>query len=117
MAKKAENASNKKAEPKKTGGGKGRLKWFDDKSHAPLIESYVQNLDTFIATMADGRVDQNELQAQEGRLIKVMKEVEPLLDDPLHEKVTQLLCELTAYDIMQLLHTMDAVRPRSKFQG
>jgi hypothetical protein len=116
MAKKAENAS-KKAEPKKAGGGKRLLKWFDERTDAPLIESYVQNLDTYIETMADGRVDQEELQAQEGRLIKVMKEVEPLLDDQLHEKVTQLLCELTAYDIMQLLHTMDAARPRSKFQG
>jgi hypothetical protein len=117
MAKKAENESKKKAGSKKAGASKGRVHWLDDKTSAPLIDTYAQNLDTFIATMADGRVDQEELQAQEGRLVKLMKEVEPLLDDELHEKVTRLLCELTAYDIMQLLHSMDAARPKSKFQG
>jgi hypothetical protein len=67
--------------------------------------------------MADGRVSKKELQAQEDRLVKLMKEIEPILDDDLHEKVTKLLCELTAYDIMQLLRTMDAARPKSQFRG
>jgi hypothetical protein len=46
-----------------------------------------------------------------------MKEVEPLLDDNQHEKVTRLLCELTAFDIMQMLHTMQQARPKTKFRG
>src|SRR5947209_7899583 len=79
----------------------GRQKWFDDASHEPLIDNYARQLDSFIQTMADGVVDDGEIKAQEERLIGLMREVEPLLDDGLHAKVTRLLCELTAYDIMQ----------------
>jgi hypothetical protein len=46
-----------------------------------------------------------------------MREVEPLLDSKLHAKVTQLLCELTAYDIMQTVYTMQQSRPKAAFRG
>ena len=62
-------------------------------------------------------VDDKEMKAQETRLVTLMKEVEPLLDDKTHEKVTKLLCELTAFDIMQMLHTMQQARPKTKFRG
>jgi hypothetical protein len=94
-----------------------RQKWFDEASHEPLIEHYARQLDSFIQTMADGVVDEREITAQEKRLIDLMKEVEPLLDDDLHAKVTRLLCELTAYDIMQMLHSLQAARPKTQFRG
>jgi len=93
-----------------------RQNWFDD-ADSPQIEMYTRNLSTFVEAMADGRIDSGELKAQEARLTAVMKEVEPLLDDALHARVTQLLCELTAYDIMQVLHGMQANRPRTVFRG
>jgi hypothetical protein len=46
-----------------------------------------------------------------------MKKIEPQLDDELHELVTRLLCELTVYDVMQLMLTMQESRPASRFQG
>jgi hypothetical protein len=46
-----------------------------------------------------------------------MREVEPLLDEKLHAKVTQLLCELTAYDIMHAVYTMQQARPKTAFRG
>jgi hypothetical protein len=95
----------------------GRQKWFDDASHEPLIENYARQLDSFMQTMADGVVDDHEIRAQEGRLVELMKEVEPLLDDDTHAKVTRLLCELTAYDIMQMLHSLQEVRPKARFRG
>ena len=95
----------------------GRQKWFDDTSHEPLIENYARQLDSFIQTMADGVVDDSEIAAQEKRLIGLMKEVEPLLNDDVHAKVTRLLCELTAYDIMQMLHSLQQARPKTKFRG
>ena len=67
--------------------------------------------------MADDTVDDHEVKDQEARLVKCMKEVEPLLDDAAHAKVTQLLCELTAYDLMQVLNSMHKARPRLKFRG
>ena len=94
-----------------------RMQWLDDKTQAPLIDQYAQKLDTFVQTMADGIVDDKEMKAQETRLVTLMKEVEPLLDDKTHEKVTKLLCELTAFDIMQMLHTMQQARPKTKFRG
>jgi hypothetical protein len=95
----------------------GRQKWFDDSSHEPLIENYARQLDSFIQTMADGVVDVGEIAAQEKRLIGLMKEVEPLLDDDVHAKVTRLLCELTAYDIMQMFHSIQEARPKTQFRG
>jgi hypothetical protein len=95
----------------------GRASWFDEATQAPLIEGAARQLDSFIQTLADGRVDEGEIKAQETRLVALMKEVEPLLDDSLHEKVTRLLCELTAYDLMQMLHTMQQSRPRTTFKG
>jgi hypothetical protein len=94
-----------------------RVKWFDAKSHAPLIETYTRRLDSFLQTMADGIVEDRELEQQEERLIGLMKEVEPLLDDAQHAKVTQLLCELTAYDIMQMVNGLQKARPKTTFRG
>ena len=102
---------------KKTNGSATRLSWFDEKTHAPLIEKYAHQLDSFVETMADGRVEPSELKAQEERLVKLMKDVEPLLDDALHTKVTQLLCELTAYDLMQMVAAMQGARPKTVFRG
>jgi hypothetical protein len=95
----------------------GRASWFDEATQAPLIEGAARQLDGFIQALADGRVDADEIKAQEARLVALMREVEPLLDDSLHEKVTRLLCELTAYDLMQMLHTMQQARPRTVFRG
>lgn len=94
-----------------------RQSWLDDSTQQPLIDNYLQKLTTFVDAMADGRVDDSELREQEQRLTAVMKEVEPNLNDELHAKVTKLLCELTAYNIMQTLNSLEIARPRSTFRG
>ncbi len=96
---------------------KDRQSWFDEKTQMPLIDQHARKLDSFIQTMADGVVDDNEIKAQETRLVGLMRELEPQLDDAMHAKVTQLLCELTAYDIMRMLHEMQQTRPKPKFRG
>ncbi len=67
--------------------------------------------------MADGMIDEGELRAQEKRLVQAMRETEPLLKASLHAKVTHLLCELTAYDLMQVMHSFHRARPKTEFQG
>ena len=94
-----------------------RLSWLDAEARTPVIDLYAQQLDSFIAAVADGNVDEQEVQNQEARLVQLMREIEPQLDDAMHAKITQLLCELTAYDIMQILHTMQEARPHATFQG
>jgi hypothetical protein len=94
-----------------------RQSWLDDKSQSTLIDEYTQKLSTFMEAIADGLIDDAELAAQEQRLVALMKEVEPSLNDALHGKVTRLLCELTAFNVMQTLHSLQASRPKSQFQG
>jgi hypothetical protein len=94
-----------------------RVNWFDEKSQTPLIEQYARKLTTFLDAMADGKIDDHEIQAQESRVYKLMKDIEPQLDDALHSKVTELLCELTAHDLMQMLYQMQQSRPKTVFRG
>lgn len=107
------------AAPRKAGAKRSKsvLSWFDVASHKPLIAEQSRRLKTFLAAMADGVIDKAELKAQEERLVEAMREVEPLLAADLHAKVTRLLCELTAYDLMQVMHSFHEARPKSVFQG
>ena len=91
--------------------------WFDDTSEAPLLSEYARKLDSFCDAVADGRVTTAELESQEKRLVALMKELEPLLSDEANGKVTQLLCEVTAYDLMQAMHMAGQSRPKTVFRG
>ncbi len=94
-----------------------RTHWLDEKTDAPLIDDYVQRLSTFMDAMADGKIDSSELKSQEARVTALMKTVEPALDDKLHEQVTHLLCELSAYNIMHTIHQLMESKPKTKFRG
>jgi len=93
-----------------------RTSWLDD-AGGVAIDDAARKLETFIAAMADGIVSADEVAAQEKRVADLMREVEPKLDDALHAKVTELLCELTAFDIMQLLHSLQESRATATFRG
>jgi hypothetical protein len=90
---------------------------MDETTDAPLIGQYAERLGTFLEAMADGKIEPHELKAQEARVTALMKSVEPKLDDTLHEEVTHLLCELSAYNIMNTLHQLIQSAPRTKFRG
>ena len=92
-----------------------RTGWFDDKAEHPIIQEQVTKLTSFTNAMADGVVTSQELSDQEQRVTAAMKGVEKDLSDELHEKVTKLLVELTAYDVMRLLHELHAERARLTF--
>ena len=92
-----------------------RTSWLDDKAEHPLIQEQLQKLDSFTSAMADGTISKQELAAQEQRLIAAMKKVEPELSDDLHARVTALLVELTAYNVMRLLHELHTERARLAF--
>ena len=94
-----------------------RTSWFDEKAEHPAIQERVSQLQTFTDALADGMVTKQELSGQEARLLAAMKKVEPTLNDELHAKVTDVLVELTAYNIMRLLHELQAERMRMATQG
>jgi hypothetical protein len=94
-----------------------RTPWLDTTTNVPVIAEQAQRLESFISAMADGNVDESELANQEARLVAAVKAVEPLLNDEQHREVTRLLCELSAYDIMQILHSLQQARPKTVFRG
>jgi hypothetical protein len=92
-----------------------RTSWFDEKSELPLIQEQVSKLDSFTSALADGVVTKQELASQEQRLVAAMRKLEPQLTDEQHETATKLLVELTAYNVMRLLHELHAERARIAF--
>ena len=93
-----------------------RTSWFDEKSDLPLIQEQVSKLESFTSALADGVITKQELAGQEQRLVAAMKQLEPKLSDELHADVTKTLVELTAYNIMRLLHELHAERARMAFK-
>lgn len=89
-----------------------RVSWLDENSELPLIDEHVNKLEHFCDSIADGVITADELEIQQKALVSAMRAVEDLLSDDLHEKVTSLLVELTAYNTMSLLHDLVAERLR-----
>ena len=79
-----------------------------DADSNPDLDAHVAQLEHFTQAMADGQVDEKELETQENNLVAAMREVEAALDDAQHAKVTKLLAELTAYSVMRTLHELTA---------
>lgn len=94
-----------------------RRSWLDAKAETTMIDDYAKNMESFVDAMADGRIDENELENQQQRLVELMKQVEPTLDDDTHQQITQLLCEMSALSTMQTLHALWESRPKSTFRG
>jgi hypothetical protein len=92
-----------------------RASWFDDRAEHPVIQEQIAKLESFTSAMADGVVEKRELDAQEQRVSAAMKKLEPELSDELHARVTNVLVELTAYNVMRLLHELHAGRARVAF--
>ena len=92
-----------------------RTSWFDEQAEHPVIEAQLQKLESFTSALADGVVSKTELHGQEQRLVAAMKRLEPELGDDLHAKVTTVLIELTGYNVMRLLHELQAGRARAVF--
>jgi len=94
-----------------------RKSWLDDKAESTLIDDYARDLSGFIEAMADGVMEAQEVQQQEQRVVALMKQIEPQLDDKMHEQVTKLLCEISAFSVMQVLHELYEARPTVAFRG
>ncbi len=92
-----------------------RTSWFDDDAQHPSIHERMEKLESFTSALADGLVSKQELSGQEQRLVAALKTLEPDLSDALHAKVTTVLVELSAYNVMRLLHELRAEQTRIAF--
>ena len=93
-----------------------KASWFDERAQVPTLHERVEKLEAFTTAMADGVVDRKELEGQEQRLFAAMTALEPKLSDELHGEVTNVMIELTAYNIMRLLHELQTERARVAFR-
>ena len=94
-----------------------RINWLDDDTNLPALDEQLEKLQHFTDSMADGVIDKTELSQQTEAVVTAMKAVQDELSDEQHKKVTSLLVELTAFNIMSTLHELAASRPRGAFQG
>ena len=94
-----------------------RISWFDGKTDLPVIEEQVSKLESFTQAMADGVIDQQELDRQQESVVAAMRAVEASLTDEQHAQVTRLLVELSAYNIMRLLNELQTQRVQQAFRG
>ena len=92
-----------------------RTSWFDEKAGHETIQERANKLESFTSALADGEVSKNEVAGQEQRLTAAMRALEPTLNDDQHAKVTAVLVELTAYNVMRVLHELQAERARLAF--
>jgi len=92
-----------------------RASWFDDKAEHPVIQERLMKLAFFTSALEDGVVSKQELDGQEQRLVAAMKKVEGELSDDQHSNVTRMLIEMTAYNVMRLLHELQVERTRMAF--
>ena len=92
-----------------------RTSWFDDKAEHPVIQEQLAKLEAFTNALADGVISKAELAKQEQRLVAAMRTLETGLSDEVHAKVTTVLVELSAYNVMRLLNELQAEHARMAF--
>ena len=93
-----------------------RKSWIDPDTKEPLIEDYARQMESFVRAFQDGVISDKEISDQEAQLVECMKDVEDCLDDETHAKVTRLLCQLNAFDVMQFTYEMQKARA-AMFRG
>ena len=93
-----------------------RKSWVDPNTNEPLIDDYARKMANFMQAFSDGVISEQEISDQEARLVDLMRDVESDLDDTTHAIITKLMCELTAFNIMQLVYEMQMSRATA-FRG
>ena len=79
-----------------------RRTWFDGKQGSrPTLGKALPGLDSWQQAVEDGVIEPHEIETQKTLVLDLLRELEPLLDDPLHERVTRLLEEWTVLSAMQ----------------
>ncbi|MBL8608307.1 MAG: hypothetical protein JNL38_13365 [Myxococcales bacterium] len=79
-----------------------RRAWFDtNDGKKPTFGGTLPRLESWQKAIEDGVIEPREVEEQRARLLAMLRELEPLLDDALHERVTRVLEEWTVLSAMQ----------------
>ena len=87
--------------------------WFDGKGVDLLRDEFLVTHPGWKKYIADGEIDASEILEQENRIIGMLRELEPKLDDAQHEMLTKTLLEYEVLVNMALVHypsVMDSER-------
>lgn len=80
-----------------------RRSWFDGVSGQADFDAYVEEMASWKRALEDGVVTQEEVQQQSERVEAMLRALEPLLSDELHERLTQVFYELAVLYGMERL--------------
>ncbi len=86
-----------------------RRSWFETSEGAASDEGgfpspfsgSIERLESWQRAIEDGIIEPHEVAEQKERLIALLRELEPMLDDAQHEKVTRVLEE---WAVLQAMH-------------
>lgn len=87
--------------------------WFDGKGVDLLRDEFLEDHAGWRRYIADGQITAAEILEQETRIIEMLKEVEPTLNDEQHTAMTKVLLEYEVLVNMALVHypsVMDSER-------
>lgn len=87
--------------------------WFDGKGIDLLRDEFLETHEGWQSYIADGQITAGEILEQETRIVQMLREIEPLIEDSVHEKLTKVLLEYEVLVNMALVHypsVMDSER-------
>lgn len=90
-------------------GVMARRSWFEtvksgDSPEAGALHASpfsIERLESWQRAIEDGIIEPHEVAEQQSRVLALLRELEPMLDDAQHEKVTRVLDEWT---VLQAMH-------------
>lgn len=78
-----------------------RTSWFDPEQGPLHLAEYFQRMGSWQQAIADGKITPEEIRDQSHRVIALLKEVEPLVNETEHQLVTETLYEMAVLQAMQ----------------
>jgi hypothetical protein len=78
-----------------------RISWFDQETGSILLSEYFQRMDSWQRAMADGKITAEEIRDQSSKVIELLKEVEPMVNEAEHQLITEALYEMAVLQAMQ----------------
>ncbi len=78
--------------------------WFDGQGLDLLREEFLDSHDGWKKYIEDGQITALEILEQENRIVSMLTELEPSIDDETHKKLTDVLLEYEVLVNMALIH-------------
>lgn len=78
--------------------------WFDGRGLDLLREQFLDEHEAWKKYIEDSQITAEEILEQENRIIGMLRELEPTIEDDLHKRLTEVLLEYEVLVNMALIH-------------